>query len=288
MPASLLMIDPILRAEQPAEDEIDDGAGVASWIIGQFGRLGLRAQDHPGHDRPVQAVEQQVDARLSGKVTALERPVQQGPGALDVRGEDLGGEPRVQRRDDGGLEVNPEERPTLRCGLVRQQPAGVLDEIGSQVAGVLDTHAAGLRAQGGQKEVFLRLPPQVERGLADAGPARDGVEAEAGPPRLRVEPKGRGENPSLEMRVPGTPGAAPGLGNDRRAQPRSPNAPGRTGSPSSRTAPSALKTPTVCIMHARWVVGHHVIPASGAGVVAAAAGLAHRGVRRAAARAGLG
>ena len=178
-------------------------------------------------------------------------------GPLDVRGDDLSRHPRVQRRDDGGLQVDPQERPALRAGLAPQQAAGVLGEIGMQIAGVRDADIAALRAQRGQQEIFLRFPPQVDGGLSDAGPARDRVEAEARPPGLGVQPQGRGENPALELRVPGPPGTSRGLGDDRRAHrglPTRARPEGERG-PATR-APSALKTPAFRIMRAPSAAGY--------------------------------
>lgn len=169
----------MLGAGQSAEDEIDDAAGVPGGVVGRPGSLVAGAARHPRDDRPVEGIEQEVDGGRSGKVASLDGSVKHGPGAVDVRDGDLAGEPGVQRRVEAGFEVNPQERPPFGGLLALEQPAGVLGEVVAETAGVLDRHGAGMGAQRGQQQVFLRLPAQVERGLSDAGPAGDGLEAEA-------------------------------------------------------------------------------------------------------------
>jgi len=127
-----------LRAErvgQPGQDEVNDGHGVAVRLGGQLGPLGGRAEDHPDDDRPVEAVEQEVHRGVGRKVAAIDGPAQQCPGPLDVRDGDLAGEPGLQGGDDGGLQVDPQERPSVRAGLALQQPGPDIPEaiVGASV-----------------------------------------------------------------------------------------------------------------------------------------------------------
>jgi hypothetical protein len=70
--------------------------------------LAGRAEDHPDHDRPVEAVEQEVNGGVGGKLAAVDGPVQQRSGPLDVRDGDLAGEPGLQRALDLSGRLDPE------------------------------------------------------------------------------------------------------------------------------------------------------------------------------------
>ncbi len=72
------------RAGQSGQDEIHDGSGVAVRLGGQLCPLAGRAEDHPDHDCPVEAVEQEVNGGVGGKLAAIDGPVQQRSGALDM------------------------------------------------------------------------------------------------------------------------------------------------------------------------------------------------------------
>jgi len=74
--------------------------------------------------------------------------------------------------------VDPQERPAVRVRLALQQTRGVFDQIVAQIPRIGDRDGAVVRTEGGQQQVFLGLPAQVERRLADAGAACDGLEAE--------------------------------------------------------------------------------------------------------------
>jgi hypothetical protein len=108
---------------QSGQDEIHDGSGVAVRLGGQFGPLAGRAEDHPDHDRAVEAVEQEVNGGVGGKLAAVDGPVQQRPGPLDVRDNDLAGEPGLQGRDDGGLQVDPQNAQPSGLALLSSSRA---------------------------------------------------------------------------------------------------------------------------------------------------------------------
>src|SRR4029077_3639704 len=97
----------------------------------------------------------------------------------------------------------------------------VFDQVVPEVSGVPDRDVAVERAERGQQQVLLVLPAPVERGLTDAGRARDGIEAESRPAGLGVDFQGRGEHPRLQVRIPGAARPA-GLVTDRRVQLRLP------------------------------------------------------------------
>jgi hypothetical protein len=58
-------------------------------VGGQPCPLRRRAEDHPDDDYSVEAVEQEANRGVGGQVAAIDGPVQQCPGTLDVRKNDL-------------------------------------------------------------------------------------------------------------------------------------------------------------------------------------------------------
>jgi len=88
---------------ESGQGEVDNKRGVPVRVGGQPLPLRGRAEDHLDDDCSVEAVEQEANRGASGQVAAIDGPVQQCPGALDVRNGDLAGEPGGQRGDDGGL-----------------------------------------------------------------------------------------------------------------------------------------------------------------------------------------
>lgn len=74
----------VLVVRQSAEDEIDDEARVpVRLVISQPGPLVMRAEHHLGHDRPVEAVKQEVNGGLMPGGQGEQRP---GRGVVPSRG----------------------------------------------------------------------------------------------------------------------------------------------------------------------------------------------------------